>query len=242
VVIAAAGAAPHQIIIESSSTINSNDVEWVMMADSWQYDEVAQRLMNVRPMYFPKYTTSIEKLQQPDQDFVKNVVTRTAYDIWHHVPASVDNLDNTSRKLARSIEPLLTKVPRRVTPLGVVLHGVDIAGNVVEGGLFWLRLVNTTISNSTVQNNTGGKLHNSSSKGRVPSRAGYLAVNQLEGAGSACDPPVFDALFRVVGPMPFIMSRYGPSFKPNITQVGPGLQKVLCVLMCCQPGYLRQYY
>ena len=209
VLIAAAGAAPHQIVITSGSTIRSNDAEWVMMADSWQYDQVARRLVNVGPMVFPNATTSIEKLQQPDQGFLNQTMSRTAYDVWQHVPSSISDLNNTSSKLARSIAPLLEKIPRGVKPLGVVLEEVEVAGNIVEGGLMWLRLVNITLSKSTVHNNTAGmqisKSSSSSSRG-----AGYLVARKLEGVGSACDPPVFDAFIRVVGPMPFMMSRYVP--------------------------------
>jgi hypothetical protein len=153
-----------------------------------------------------------KRVKQEHEADLRDAKPYTATDFAHDLPTSVADLEWLTQRdplsnASASLKQLLQQAPAGVAPMGVQMQGVLMSGNVVEGGLLWLRLANASLEGVSAVKNIGGLplvgFGNSSSE----TLTAHIAASVIEGSGSPCDPPVYDAFIRVVGPLKFSLDR-----------------------------------
>ena len=217
--VVAAGGAGITVSFGRGVGFSNNTAGWLLVADSWQYDEMGRKIITSPQMqlYGPKGVGGSTQGVQEQEGLLGEVKPYSTLEVNRGLPTTVNDSALFSKEPLRageSVRSYLGVAPKGVAPMVVQMEGVEMSGNAVEGGLLWLRLVNASLVGVAAHENMGGVgplVENSSSSGMEKSTMGSwgagVAASQLEGSGSACDPLVYDAFVRVVGPNPFMMER-----------------------------------
>eukprot|EP00877_Chromochloris_zofingiensis_P013883 jgi/Chrzof1/8749/Cz03g23040.t1 len=145
ILVRAIGKHPHQLSLKgSSSRVEYNKCHWVFAADSWELDSAGRNNLLQQP------TTATE-----------DGVTKT-WSVPTDVPVTTHQFVN-----ATSIPSAwIGKAPTKHKPLSVLLNGLSMSHNKVHNGLLSLRLVQATLINVTVANNTAQHPVTNSSEGK----------------------------------------------------------------------------
>ena len=212
-IIAAKGGRGNALSLGRGTVLGNNSAGWLLVADSWQYDPQGQMIISAPQMKLFNDVTAPNgrKIEQEHTAELMAAKPYTAAEFAHPLPKTISNVSTLSSKdpLANAsalLAKYLQQAPGGVAPMAVQMEGVQMAGNAVEGGLIWMRLVNASLAEVAARENIGG-LPIISSKNSTGSLTARVASSVLEGTGLGCDPPVYDALVRVVGPLSFRMYR-----------------------------------
>jgi hypothetical protein len=220
--VAAKGGSHSLVRLGTGTIIKNNAAGWLLVADSWQYDPKGQGIITSPRMQLirDESAASGRKVVQGQEELLREAHPYDSYKLGQrNLPMSVNDSDylisSRSSGAWKAVKSFIWQAPKGVTPMRVQLEGVKMFDNVVEGGLLWLRLVQTSMAGVVARNNYGGfpvvsnsSIVTSSDDGISSFRVmAKVAASLLEGSGSPCEPPVYDALIRVVGPDFFSMRR-----------------------------------
>ena len=213
------GGRGNAISLGKGTVLRSNSAGWLLVADSWQYDAQGQMIISAPQMklFNDPGAPNGRRIEQEHAAELLAAKPYTGTDFARHLPKTIANLTVLSRPdpLAQASASLLNdlqQTPAGVRPMALVMEGVQLSGNAVEGGLLWLRLVNASLAGFTARENMGGlpivsARTSSQSANSTGSLTARVAASVLEGTGPGCSPPLYDALIRVVGPLSFSMYR-----------------------------------
>jgi hypothetical protein len=217
-IIAAKGGRSSTISLGRGTLLKGNSAGWLLVADSWQYNSRGQMVISAPHMKVFN-TPSGRNVTQDLEEELRAAKPYTATELAQHLPksiadpsvlSSVDPLENATTFLGEYLQRSLAGSDPGGGPMAVTMEGVELVRNALEGGLLWLRLVNSSLTELAARENIGGfnitARSSTAPAGSNTTVGPRVKSSALEGTGLWCDPPVYDALIRVVGPQSFKMS------------------------------------
>ncbi|WIA36113.1 hypothetical protein OEZ86_007463 [Tetradesmus obliquus] len=171
----------------------SNNVTWLVTADSWPADAVGRTNM-MAPQ--PSENTKTFNMQPP-------FTARTAMGgIREMIASSASAVAAVAAGMER-VQAFVGAAPKGQSPLQVLLQDAVISSNTASQGLLWLRLVNSSMTNVRVTGNLGTGSSGSSSK-----RAAAAAELGAVAPPGPCDVGALHrAMVQVHGPAAFEVHR-----------------------------------
>eukprot|EP00775_Hariotina_reticulata_P008326 gene8326-8511_t len=161
--ITAAGGSPNSIQLLQGTSISHNRAAWLVVMDAEAADAVGRQLLRAAAGFtdpathhVPEAVRSLPVSLYNFTERLPHLFGRYQMHRWHSHNSSGSN-DVPPWAASDQLSDLMQLVPEQ-RPLSLLVRDSSIVGNNVTWGCFWLRLVNTTMLDTSVRQNTANRL------------------------------------------------------------------------------------